>query len=95
MVMNTGDLQYRRPGFDPWVGKIPWRRKWQPLQCSCLENPMDRETWWVTVHGVTKSCTPLGNEITATTKQLFIINILLWNSVIEYSHIRTTTKMKS
>ena len=24
------DLQCRRPGFDPWVGKIPWRRKWQP-----------------------------------------------------------------
>ena len=23
-------LQYRRPGFDPWVWKIPWRRKWQP-----------------------------------------------------------------
>ena len=23
-------LQYRRPGFDPWVKKIPWRRKWQP-----------------------------------------------------------------
>ena len=23
-------LQCRRPGFDPWVGKIPWRRKWQP-----------------------------------------------------------------
>ena len=22
-------LQCRRPGFDPWVGKIPWRRKWQ------------------------------------------------------------------
>ena len=22
--------QCRRPGFDPWVGKIPWRRKWQP-----------------------------------------------------------------
>ena len=22
--------QYRRPGSDPWVGKIPWRRKWQP-----------------------------------------------------------------
>ena len=20
----------KRPGFDPWVGKIPWRRKWQP-----------------------------------------------------------------
>ena len=23
-------LQCRRPGFDPWIGKIPWRRKWQP-----------------------------------------------------------------
>ena len=23
-------LQCRRPGFDPWVRKIPWRRKWQP-----------------------------------------------------------------
>ena len=29
--------------FDPWGGKIPWRRTWQPLQYSCLENPMVRE----------------------------------------------------
>ena len=28
--INVG-LQCRRPGFDPWVGKIPWRRKWQPM----------------------------------------------------------------
>ena len=27
---GRGGLQCRRPGFDPWVGKIPWRRKWQP-----------------------------------------------------------------
>ena len=27
-------LQCRRPGFDPWVGKIPWRRKWQPTPVS-------------------------------------------------------------
>ena len=25
-----GILECRRPGFDPWVRKIPWRRKWQP-----------------------------------------------------------------
>ena len=49
--------QFRKPGFDPWVGKIPWRRKGNPLQCSCLENPMDRGAWWATVHGVTKSQT--------------------------------------
>jgi len=29
-------------GFDPWVGKIPWKRKCNPLQYSCLGNPMDR-----------------------------------------------------
>ena len=23
-------LECKRPGLDPWVGKIPWRRKWQP-----------------------------------------------------------------
>ena len=27
-----------RPGFDPWVAKIPCRRAWQPLGYSCLEN---------------------------------------------------------
>ena len=29
------------------------------LQCSCLEDPMDRGAWWVTVHGVAKSRTRL------------------------------------
>ena len=28
MVKNLSEC--RGPGFDPWVGKIPWRRKWQP-----------------------------------------------------------------
>ena len=30
-----------------------------PLQCSCLENPMDREAWWAAVHGVAQSWTQL------------------------------------
>ena len=53
--------QCRRCEFDPWVGKIPWRRKWQPLQDSCLENPMDRGAWRATVQGVAKSQTRLSN----------------------------------
>ena len=32
-----------------------------PLQCSCLENPMDRGTWWAAVHGVAKSRTQLSD----------------------------------
>jgi len=47
----------RRPGFDCWVGKMPWSRKWHPLQCSCPENPMDRGAWRAAVQGVTKSQT--------------------------------------
>ena len=50
---NAGD------GFDPWVGKITWRREWGPSQYSCLENPIDRGAWWATVHGVTKRRTQL------------------------------------
>ena len=37
--------RHRRSGFDPWVRKIPWRRKWQPTPVSCLENSMDRGAW--------------------------------------------------
>ena len=48
--------------FHPWVEKIPWRRKWHPLQYSCLENPMDRGAWWATVQGVAKSQTRLSTH---------------------------------
>ena len=36
-------LQCRSPGFNSWVGKIPWRREWFSLQYSYLENPMTEE----------------------------------------------------
>ena len=42
----------KRPGFDPWVGKIPWRRAWQPTPVSSPENPVDRGASWATVRGV-------------------------------------------
>ena len=46
--------QCRRPGFDPWVGKIPWRRKCNPLQYSCLGNPKNRGACRAIVHGVAR-----------------------------------------
>ena len=55
-------LQCKRLGFNPWVGKIPWRGNGYPLQYSCLENPMDRGAWWAIVHGATKSWTRLSNS---------------------------------
>ena len=54
--------QCRRRRLDPWVAKTPWRKKWQPTPVflhSCLGDPVDRGTWWATVHGVAKSQTPL------------------------------------
>ena len=62
----------KRCGLDPWVGKIPWRRAWQPLQYSCLENPMDRGARWATVHRVTKSMTKLKRLSTHTHNVTFI-----------------------
>ena len=43
---------------ETWVW-FPGGEEPQPLQCSCLENPMDRGAWWATVYGVTKSQTCL------------------------------------
>ena len=30
LLANTDISRYKRNGFDPWIGKIPWRREWQP-----------------------------------------------------------------
>ena len=45
--------------FDPCVGKIPWRRTWQPTPVSLPGESRDRETWRAIVHRVTKSLTQL------------------------------------
>ena len=42
--------------FDPWVGKISWRRKWNPLQYSCLKTPMDRGACQATVKAHVLCC---------------------------------------
>ena len=44
---NTGD-----PGLIPGLGRSPGEGNGNPLQYSCLENPMDRGAWWATVHRV-------------------------------------------
>ena len=42
---------------DPGLGRSPGGGHSNPLQYSCLENPMDRGAWWATVHRVAKSQT--------------------------------------
>ena len=43
---NVGDL-----GLIPGSGRSPGEGNGNPLQYSCLENPMDRGAWWATAHG--------------------------------------------
>ena len=38
-----------------------WRRRWRPLQCSCLENPTGGGAWWAAVHEVAESWTRLSD----------------------------------
>ena len=48
-------------GSIPGSGRSPGEGNDNPLQYSCVENPMDRGAWWAMVHGITKSQTQLSN----------------------------------
>ena len=50
LAYNAGDL-----GLTHGLGRFPGEGNGNPLQCSCLGNPMDRGAWQATVHGVAKS----------------------------------------
>ena len=49
-------------GLNPGSGRSPGEGNDYPLQYSCLENPMDRGTWWAIIHGITKSQMWVSNE---------------------------------
>ena len=64
LVKNPPAMQETRPsagnlGSTPGLGRSPGEGNGNPLQCSCLENPVDRGAWRATVHGVAKSWTRL------------------------------------
>ena len=60
MILDGGCLVKNLPanaghlGSIPGLGRSPGAGKGNPLENSCLENPMDRGAWWATVHGVVK-----------------------------------------
>ena len=53
LPVNAGDL--RDANLIPGLGRSLGRGHGNPLQYSCLENPMDRGTWWARVHSIAKS----------------------------------------
>ena len=60
-LLTLGGLVVKNPpaiaggmGSIPGSGRSPGEGSGNPLQYSCLENPVDRGAWWGTVHGVTR-----------------------------------------
>ena len=62
LPINAGDL-----GSIPGSGQFPGEES-NPLQYSCLENPMDKGAWGAIVHGVTKSQTRLNDTFSLSNK---------------------------
>ena len=65
---NAGDRS--DTGLIPGSGRLPWGGNGNPLQYSCLGNPMDRVAWWAAVHRVAKSQTR--TEVTSHTCTLLV-----------------------
>ena len=60
-MVKVSAYSVRDPGSIPGSGRSLREGNGNPLQYSCLENPMDGETWQATIHAVTKSWTRLSN----------------------------------
>ena len=61
---NAGDL-----GSIPGLGRSPGGGHGSPLQCSCLENPVDGGAWQATVHGITERQTGLSDSAQPSTAE--------------------------
>ena len=70
---NGGDI--RDSGLIPGSGRSPGGGHSNPLQDSCLENPMDRGAWQATVHRVTKS------QIGLREKTLSLFSYIIFKSI--------------
>ena len=60
------------PGLNPGLGRFPGEGKGNPLQYSCLENPMDRGAWWATVQGATR----VGHDLTTEQHHPFLVCVV-------------------
>ena len=68
-------LQCGRPGFNPWVGKIPWRRKWQSTPVFLPEKSHGRRSL--------VGYSPWGHKESDTTERLHFHFLFIWNSIFK------------
>ena len=91
---NAGDI-----GSIPGSGRSPAEGDGNTLQYSCLENPMDREAWRVTVHSVTESQTRLQqfSSRSSIVKRQVVVNPFCWKqcSIMEHLEISMTQNLEA
>ena len=91
-VMKTPPASARDASPTPGLERSSGEAHGNPLQCSCLESPMDRRAWRATVHGVTKSPTRLGNWTTTKPPaacspeclEMWLMWLRKWTNLISY-----------
>ena len=71
----------KRHRFDPWVGKIPWRRKWQPTPVFLIGESHGRGTWQATVHRITPSQAPLRWLSMKSCRSATMLSINYWSYI--------------
>ena len=79
--------QCRRCGFDPWVGKIPCRRKWQPTPVFLAGKIPWTGAWWATVHWVTKSQTRLSDWTVEHCECFRHLIVFHWHQIRSLQHM--------
>ena len=85
-LQSMGSLRVRHDWATSIFTFMHWRRKWQPLQCSCLENPRDGGAWWAAISGVAQSRTRLKRLSSSSSSSLqtsweLIVNPKLWINI--------------
>ena len=86
---NARDVRDR--GLIPGSGRSPGGGNGNPLQYSCLENPMDRGAWWAMVHSVTKSQTRLKQLCRAQhTHMCVYVHLTHFAVLLKLTHYKST-----
>ena len=67
--------RWKKCRSDPWLGISPGGGYGNPLQCSCLENPMDRGAWRAMVYRVAKSCSDLAYSTHGVNNSSYIFTL--------------------
>ena len=83
---NAGD-----PGLSPGLGRSCGEGNGNPLQYSCLENPIDGGAWWATVHGVAKSQTQFSTEGTTTNSSIEAFFFSIFYFIFNFSFVEGLT----